>query len=461
MGVYQDIVKVDISLNVESTSRQGFGRPIFVSSNRYFEERVRAYNSITGVEDDIPVGSPTHKAMLAYFSQTPHADIVYVGRRESDVIIKPSATATASTSYSFTLEVNDGDSLDITYTTGATPTLATFEEDIAAGFKAAIEADLDIINHITVALDGTGVDQGIRINATLSTDWFIVNKLVRLSETYASSETASQVLEAIEDENSDWYFMTAEDHTPTFVLEMAESIEARTKMYFVSSQDVAILTPLADPAVDLFGQLKELEYQRTATFFHHTADTTFPECAYVGHNAPYDAGAVNWANLQLNGVSVSSDPTTGRNLTVTQRGYLTARNANFTESVGGVTITREGKVVKGNTLYIDLIRGTDDLTVQMTGDLRDLLINQKGGKIPYTNRGIALVANTMSSTLQQFVNRDFLVGYRVNVPDIRDIAITNIQNRVLKDVTFEGLLSGAISVIQIQGTLSFDQSIVS
>ena len=340
----ENIVTVDITLNTTAVSRQGFGTPIFVSAHSYFPERSRGYTSLTSAKDDIPEDSPTYKALQGFFSQQPYVPLVYVGRRDVDeTLITPDAIVVGKV-YSFGLATGTNTAVTVSHTA----VVADTAEKVVNAWATYLANSP--ITGVTVTKVGTGTTAKLKLVS--SSDPLVISSLVRVTDSYVTTETASQVLSAIEEENTDWYFMTAEDHTEAFVLQMAEAIEARTKLYGVSVQEAGALLALTDPATDILGKLKASNYFRTIGVWHHEADSKFIECAFIGYNAPFDAGSVTWNLERLQGVSASADPVTGKRLTYTQKNNLASRNANFVDLIDGVVATREGKVAAGE--WIDL-----------------------------------------------------------------------------------------------------------
>ena len=332
----ENIVTVDITLNTTAVSRQGFGTPIFISAHSYFPERTRGYPSLSSAKDDIPEDSPTYKALQSFFSQQPSVPLVFIGRRDVDeTIITPDAIVVGKV-YSFGLATGTNTAVTVSHTAVVGDTA----EKVVGAWVTYLASSP--ITGVTVTKVGTGTTAKLKLVS--SSDPLVISSLVRVTDSYVTTETASQVLSAIEEENTDWYFVTAEDHTETFVLQMAEAIEARTKIYGVSVQQSSALSALTDPATDILGKLKASNYFRTLAVWHHEADTKFVECAFIGYNAPFDAGSVTWNLERLQGVSASADPVTGKRLTFTQKNNLASRNANFVDLIDGVVATREGKV---------------------------------------------------------------------------------------------------------------------
>lgn len=445
------LVTANIVLQAGSVSRQGFGTPLFASKHRYFAERTRAYTSLLGAAEDLPTASNAYKGLTGYFSQSPTVSSALAGRIEADQILTP-VDVTDGSVHSVTVVVSTGDAVTASFTAAA----ISDAEDVVDALKTAIDADPDVSAEVTTTKTGTGAATTLTIAATSAAtgDVFYtpIASIVGLADTYTSTETATDVLANIRAENDDWYFMSTEDHSETFVLAMAAAIEATSKSYFVSTSEATALTSLGASPTDIAGQLEDNNYSRTAHIWHQDANTKFVETYFVGRNAPFDAGSVTWANIQLAGVSASKNAL-GNLLTSTQKNNLEARNSNFIEDYRTVGIVRLGRMASGE--YIDTIRGMDWLIEEITVNMSNLLINQAGGKVSYNNQGITRVKGNLTSSLQRGVNRNFInEGYSVTVPEASEVSVADKTARILRDVTFTATLSGAIHTVVISGTLS-------
>ena len=452
MPTLQDITNISISLQTTGVSRTGFGTPIFIGSHRAFNERIRSYTSLTAAAVDFSAGSEELAAMTAFFSQDVAPSTVKVGRREADVTLTPDTPAEDDV-FSVTVTDTDGDSIVASYTAVA----LDVEEEIVDGLKAVIDGDPNVSVHVTATKNGTGASATLTLSPVApSTDTYSIATLVKLTDAYTSSEVAGDVITAIETVDSDFYFVTAHDHTETFVLAMAAVVEAKSKMYFVSNQDQDTLATIADPATDTLGKLFDGNYFRTAGIYNHEADTKFTECAFVGRGAPATPGTITWANKQLAGVAVSSD-SLGVNLTATQEGYVAERNANFIQDIGGVAATRQGLTAGGE--WIDIIRSRDFLEARITEVFQNKLLNAP--KIPYTQLGIESLRGLLSSTLTRFVSTANLPNileettpFTIDFADIGSVSFADKQARTFTG-SFVGNLAGAIHVITITGTLTY------
>ncbi len=454
----QDIANVTITLETASVSRAGFGTPLFIGAHRWFPERIRTYTDITEVEEDIPAGSIEHAAASAFFAQSPAPTQIQIGRRTANIILTPDAPAEYD-EFTVSVTFDNGTSaqtVNASFVAGS----GQDQEDVVDGLIADIENGGIVGTGVAATKVGTGASATLKIApAVAGTNFSISGISSNLTLSVADvTETASQVLSAIEAVDNDFYVVTAHDHTSTFVLAMAAAIETRSKIYGVSGQSADYIAAVGEPATDLFGQLKDLQYFRTFTLFHHDADTEFPECAWIGKCLPSDPGTITWSHKRLSGVDVSQDPSTDLKLSTTQKNNLADRNANFVESAGGFAITREGKVAAGE--WIDIIQSRDLLVARITEALQNLLIN--AGKIPYTDSGINSVNSTVISVLSRYVSTKTQPNilqetnpFTTSFPKAKDVSFADKAARVLNG-SFVGFLAGAIHVANVTGKLTLD-----
>jgi hypothetical protein len=444
----QDIVTVTISLQTAAVSRAGFGTPIFIGEHRWFTERVRSYPNITAASADLPAGSNELIAVNSAFSQEIPPSVVKVGRRDVTLLTYTPDAVTAI-----------GEVFEITV-------VGTDNVTIAASFTTATgsETPTEVVTALSTALSGiVGVTVSGTATLTLAEATpgtpFAVTKITKLTQTTTATETAAAVITAITEIDNDFYFITSNDQTQVFILAMAAVTEALTKIYFVSVKEEAALTALEIPAAsgDTLGKLAESNFFRTSGWFHQDADTKFPEMAFVAIAAPSTPGSKVWANNRIAGLAASRDAT-GKNLTFTQKNNLDTRNANWIESVGGIDITRRGKVAGDE--WIDAIRNRDFLEARITEGLQNLQINQP--VIPYTDSGIGTVRNTVTSVLSRSVSTSTTPSilqesnpYTTNFPRAADVPFAEKQLREL-NASFVAFLAGAIQITKITGVLTFD-----
>ena len=450
--MWNPIVNVDITLNTAGTTREGFGLPLFLASTDNFEERVRGYTSLTEVAEDFDESDAAYKAAKQLWSQTPKVTQLYIGRRSMQYTVSIPDAVAEDTEYSLTVAVSGGISQPFQYTAKTDDTALIVLNDI----KTQIEASPTIKDAVTVNVTGAGDSATMIISKAGDNDFVKVTTTAQtVSISATTADSASTALAAIEAYSTDWYFISAEDRTSQFVLALASEIQARKKIFFTANADVKALqgTELAS-ATDVPAQLAKSMYTRTVCLWHHTAEFDYPEMAYIAYGAPYDAGSIAWGNAQLTGVPASLQPANQRPLTSIQKSALDARNCNFIDLDGGVPVVRRGITSGGE--WIDIIRGVDWLESDLKTSLRDLLINQKGGKITYDDTGITRIRQVIETSLQRAVNRNFLSTYTVTVPKASQVALADKKARILKDITFHGILAGAILDVDLKGTVAYE-----
>lgn len=443
---YTDIATINIALQTSGVSSVGFGTPMFITSSRYFPERVRSYGSLTEAAEDLPTGSDAYKALTAFFSNSPSVALVKIGRRDADLELSVPSSATSA---SLTFYASNGST---TYTLPISITGAANGAAVATAIAAAIEGDSNI--GALVVASATSNTVAIDVAGSANSFW-VKNLSSNITETYNSIETAAEVMTAIVDEDDDFYFVTADDHSQAFVLALAADIEARTKMYFTSSSEVGSLGVYNEgAATDTLGKLADLGYFRSKGIYSDTADTTFPECAYVGYNAMFLAGSVTWTNLNI-ALPAAKDPSSGFALSTTQKSNLDNRNAAFVEAKGGLKILRGGKVAGGER--IDIIHGRDNLESDLDAAYTNLLVSQQGSKVPYNDQGISLLESTCSGVLTRYVRRNFInPNFTTNFPRIDSIPVSERQTRHYSQGTFKAELTGAIEFVTVNGILALD-----
>lgn len=445
MAILTDISNVNISLETAAVSQAGFGVPLFISDHFWFKERVRLYPSTAAAQEDIPADSDAYKALEAAFKQSPQPEVVMIGRREADdITFTPAAVTKIGQVFSVAVVGTDDVKVTATFTTSTgTETATAVASALATGLAAA--------TGVTI-VDNTG-------SFTLSsTGSMSVGGIKNLTHATTTSEAAADVLQAIEEENNDFYFVATNDHSEAFVLAMAAAVETRERIYFTGTQELGSIATLADPATDTAGKLFEANYFRTASIFHHEADEKFVEMAYICVAAPSTPGKKVWFNNRVAGFGKSAHPTTGKALTFTEKNNLNARNCGFIEPQGGLDIFRRGFVAAGER--ISTIRNKDFMTARLTENLQTMQINAP--VLTFSDFGIAKVESVMRSTLDRMVETEqspniLQAGnpYELFIPAANEVSFADKAAGVL-NIEFVAYLAGAIEVVKVTGKLTYD-----
>jgi hypothetical protein len=425
----EDIVDVTISRNRTAVSRAGFGVPLIMGLNRisdliYEEYTEPAAMILAGYQ----VTDPEYIAALALFSQSVSPEKLAVGRRLVDQSTLGVGVVADDTDYTCTI---NGTDFTIDSGPGATATsIITALKGAIDGGSEPVTTGAVVADTITITSDVSGARDSITITANLT-----------LTHTPVNSLTLDLATIRATDDN--WYGLMAHTHVEADILELAASIETAKKIYAYSSSDSGIIDDPESSATDVAKQLKDLSYARTLGLYDPDADTAFPEAALFGVMLPKDPGAATWKFKTLVGQDADA-------LTPTQLTNATAKNINTYQEIGGVNITAEGVVAEGE--FIDVIRGVDWLESRMEERVFSVLVNND--KVPFTNAGINTIAAEVSAQLQEATDADVLSSdepFTVNVPNVLDIDPADKAARILRGLTFKGVLAGAIHAVEITG----------
>lgn len=454
MATFSPIVDVNITINAAGSTREGFGNPLFITGHDAWEERVRSYNDLTELAKDFPQGTPAYSAATNLWAQQPQVPTLYIGRRNMQYMVATPVAPVTGTQYNLSVIVNGGIQQAVTYTSVANDTGLIVLNQL----KTQLLAAQTISGRITIAVTGSESAATMTISAKdPATDFVRVSSSTaptKFSVIGSAYGTAGDVSSYIDEEFTDYYFVGTDDRTKQFVTDLATVIQTKHKIFFTATADPESLSGTSiESKQDLLAVLANTKMTRTAALWHQTAMSNFVEFAYIGYGAPYDAGSETWGNAILSGVDMSRHPTTGRPLTSAQKTALMARNANYVDREGGNNVTRMGLTSGGE--WIDIIRGIDWLDQEVTVALRDLLLNQKGGKVTYDDEGINRIKEVISSALQRGVNRNLLSSFTVTVPKAVNCSQQDKRERTLREVSFTGILSGAILTVRVNGSVSY------
>lgn len=452
---YQPSVISNITRNTTSVEGLSLNHSIFESTHSFFKERVRSYSSWTEVREDasIPSWSNAYAAARLAFLQNPAPSRFYLGRRLIDTTIVEADTAVVGTDYGFTIKVYNTTTGALDSTTAVSHTAATTAKaDIATAWQLIVDALTGV--GAAVATDTLVItpDSGYAI---------VTDTFVESTATFTTSEAAADLLQAIQDENNEWYCYMSEDHTEAFQLAMAAEIEAtgsddKPKIYWTSTLDSDTIVAEVDPAIDVIGKLKALGYDRTICDWHDQADTIFPEVGSFNYNSTYQPGGTTYKFMQVKGVPAIADPIEGYQLPTRFQGYIEDRNGGWMAEERGVNFYHGGKVVGGE--WIDVILGVDWLNDRIEAAVLEYFLNQQGSKVSYAKP--SSLKSVIDSELKRAVDVGFLDGYvGAQFPDyLTEIPFSDKVARILRDVKWTGYIAGAVHSIIINGNLTYQSA---
>lgn len=171
----------------------------------------------------------------------------------------------------------------------------------------------------------------------------------------------------------------------------------------------------------------------------------------------YHAGEETWALKPLSAVTPSA-------LSSNFIAALSEANMSYVLTIASKNVTMGGKTNGGE--WIDIIRFRDWLQNDMQTRVVNLLIVNP--KIPYTDSGIGLVENQMLASLKDGQkyggiapteydeDGNAIEGYTTSVPLASEITSTQKASRVLENCKFSARLAGAIHLVEISGSLTYE-----
>jgi len=163
----------------------------------------------------------------------------------------------------------------------------------------------------------------------------------------SATETITEAYNAIKEQDSDFYFVTTYSHDPADIEALAAVVETESRIYGASYNGTDATD--AQDSSDIGSTLQGLNYART--FLVYAEDPTeYPECAFIGLQAPKDPGSTTWKFKEVSGVT-PSNLTTTQSLTLKGSKYDYGKGYNTYEPTGGRTIFAEGRVV--NSEFLD------------------------------------------------------------------------------------------------------------
>tara|TARA_R110000803_G_scaffold13482_1_gene37864 strand:- start:13501 stop:14838 length:1338 start_codon:yes stop_codon:yes gene_type:complete len=444
MSDIEQIIDVQISRQTTAVTQAGFGVMMFLGLNKRFNERAVQYSTLSEMTDaGFEATDKEYLAASVYFAQPISPTVIIIGRQAASDVQVITYGAAAGAGEVFTVSIDDGVGGAETFTHVSAGVETA--EVVAAAMEALINGSGTLaVTHDDSAADGT---------ATLTPDVALAPYTLKLSsnvtDAITTTETLTDALTAVAADNPDFYGITAYTHLEADILEISVFANAGKYIYGYSTANA---TDKTSSDTGIMGQLKALTYDRTFGSWDEEAGegqgdaTEYPEAAWIGNRFPSAPGSSTWMFKSLSGISVD-------NITGTESTNVRNKNGNTYETIGGVNITREGKVASGE--YIDVMRGVDWLESRMEERIYSRFVNLP--KIPYTNAGIAIIEAEVRAQLQEAVAAGVIDGEQdiiIVAPKISEISVNDRANRILPAITFEAKLAGAIHKATIRGTVT-------
>jgi hypothetical protein len=263
----------------------------------------------------------------------------------------------------------------------------------------------------------------------------------------SDAETWDTALQAVQDENNDWYAVSIGTRIMAQQQVAAEWIQAAGKLGGLATGDPALVNTASG---DLATWAKTSNLDRIFVFYHPDiagGTDPIPEAALFGKMFTKHPGSATWALKDL-----ASVPT--YNLKSAQFQKSQDKNAMVYVSMAGIPVTQDGKVASGE--YIDVIHGLDWLAARLQNLVFTPMKNQD--KISFTDVGQTTIVDAIRAGLQEGVDNKIITDYEITSPMISDMAKETLATykgtRTLPPIKFTAPLDGAIQHVSIEGTIT-------
>lgn len=443
------VANVQIALNTAPIFTVGFNVALVAGPHVSSLNRV---DTVTSSDDILTMGvkstDPLYLAVNDAFSQTPRPKLIKVGRRQVDTVTL-TPTVVSGREYKLTIGYKNSSSevikTDYTFTSDIDATAA----EICTGLQTLIDADTAC--PVDAAVVGSTVTLTNKVAGTAFS--VVPNSLLVMTQPVAS-DTVTLDMAAINNEDSDWYGFAITSRVSADIIAAADWTESKIKIFGYSISEAGAKDNAS--TADTMSKLYDGNYFRSFGFYHGDAATDFPELGVMARCFSINPGGETWANKQLAGIVVDK-------LTETEYQAVTKKNGNTFERFRNVAITQNGKVAAGE--WIDVIRFRDWLQEEMQVGIFSLLVNN--AKIPYTDGGIAQIENVMRSVLLKGQSRGGIApteyledgtanpGFVIDVPLSSTVSSNDKANRILNDMNFTARVAGAIHVVNVSGSLTY------
>ena len=447
------IVNVQIALNTTGISREGFSTGLIIGEHAHTLGRVQIYTSLEElISDGFTSTDPLYLAANDYFAQTPKPKELKIGRRKCTTEITVGEILETGT-YSILVLTKDTDGNVATTPYTFVNSGATDPDVILGAVQAIISSDTDAV--INTVLDSSGI---LKISPKSGEDFAIKVSDNLTMNAGTSTEDLATTMAKITAEDNDWYGLMMTSREQADILALAAWTEAHRKIFGTAISDAGAKDRIV--TTDTGYLLQSNNYYRTFWFYHENAETDFPECAVMAKCFSILPGGETWANKKLAGV-------TPNQITETEAQAIFYKNGNTFEKFRNISITQSGKTAAGE--WIDVIRFRDWLQEEIQTRVFDAMVNNN--KIPYTDGGIAIIETQIRGALELGQRRggiapteydengDKNLGFTVEVPLASTISAGQKASRVLTDVKFTARLAGAIHVVEIFGSLTYENLI--
>ena len=254
-----------------------------------------------------------------------------------------------------------------------------------------------------------------------------------------SAEPVKDALDAIRDENPDFYGIVIESRDQSDAEDAGEWALTNKRVFMGQNSDEALAQVFKDESND------------RAAAIVYSDDEEPADAAWMADRLAIDPDvqSATWAYVQLSGIPVDS-------VTTTEKNAALDANGNLFLPFYGLNVTNPG--VLGDGTKLDVRITLDWLLARVSENIAQELVNASvGGKIPYTDGGFKIIEAAVQRVLDAGVDADHFVEGSdfIDMPKRADVDPTLAQSRELQ-FEFGVGLAGAVEDVTVSGTVTFD-----
>ena len=473
-----EFIDVGIALAPTPAGLSGFGKLLFLSkeaaagSNPILTtERIRQYSSMEALAGDFPSGE-INKAATVYYAQQPKPKFFMVGLIDGTATAAKATGSSAPNLTSLQAITAGGFSITIDGTLVVISAVNRSSTTSYLQVAAAVEAKLQVqlagtqcdydagLGRFVITSPTTGATSTITVaSADVSGLAAGLGLITAALVQGKAEESPTDALTQCEQFDNSFYgiALDSEYEDVTASLDAAVWTEARSKVFFNTTNDSDCLTPAA--ASTIAGQIKDASLKRTLSVYAPASGT------YAGISVAGRAFTVNFegTNTTITLMYKKLPTIPVAKISSSQKGHLDSINCNVFLDVGGTSFFAESKMA--DATFFDTVHGTDWLQNRIETDVFNLLY-QSTTKVPYTDTGVSMIIQKVEQGLRQGVTNGLIapgtttdgtyldLGYRIDYIPVSDVSTADKGNRIYRGITFIAVGAGAIHRVTITGSFS-------
>ena len=276
----------------------------------------------------------------------------------------------------------------------------------------------------------------------------------------AADNLISTIKQFQADVDNDWYYLLTDKDDDEYVMALAKFAEAS------EPTEAELGAGVEDHRKFYMGQTCNKDFAcvtaRAAVIY---TDEQYlneePDASYTGNVGPFYPQSVTWKFKRPQ--DGNADTSEGEKLISLPKLTEGERNALLDNHVNFLTEEYKRQYVKDGTCldgeFIDIVLGGDWIAKRMRDLLYDMLL--ENANINYGDDGFGFISTAVLQALAEAVDLNIIAVdqesragvYTVVVPKYADSTEEQRRNRVMPDITWEALLSGAIHQVKTKGVL--------